>query len=95
MEEKPKNSFQKHHYDLRSKTLAEEDTRANSQMPQIEAKNAEIYKHNIALQNEYEEGEIGIDRHVMDHRFDERVANPNKLKKDLRAYVNSFKVEDP
>ena len=32
---------------------------------------------------------------MFDHRLDERIANPNKMKRDLRAYVNSLKIEEP
>ena len=95
MQEKPINSFERQFHDARSKLLAEQDTEAHSQMAGLEAEHEEIQKHNVDLVNEYEAGELGIDMQLFDHRLDDRIANPNKMKRDLRAYVNSLKVEDP
>lgn len=95
MESSIKRSFKREFVDERSKRLAHQDTFDNSVHRKLDEAKEEAYQHNIKLQNEYKEGEIGIDRHFKDYRFDERIANPNKMKRDLRAYVNSLKIEDP
>jgi len=70
-----------------------EDSWNNSSLKALTQERTEIQKHNVQLLNEYKEGEEGIDS--FPHMKDKRVADINKIKRDLRSHINSLKVNDP
>ena len=52
------------------------------------------YKHNVELVNEYTKGEEGVDYVVKKEGIaDNRVANINKIKADVRAEINALKLK--
>lgn len=60
---------------------------------------SEVYIHNKNVEDEFIEGEEGIDYFNDDSphspKKDPRNANVGKIKNDLRAYINHLKITDP
>lgn len=65
----------------------------NSSLRAVTDKQQEIIGHNVKLLNEYKAGEEGID--FIPGMKDARVANINKVKRDVKAEINQMKISDP
>jgi hypothetical protein len=57
-------------------------------------KSEEVIKHNVVLRNEYVQGEEGID-YVLSEEGDQRIINPKKIEKSIRAEINAMKIRSP
>lgn len=88
-----KKSFEKEYSSEYQRLRDEEERAEHSETKKKMEELSEIQKHNVALVNEYNYGEEGIDR--FHYQQDRRMADVRKMKKDVRAELNEIRARDP
>ena len=81
--------------EIQNRLLAKESYEGSAQEAYTN-KFFEIEQHNIDVSNEFTEGQEGIDYTIEEGVVgDARLANVDKIKRDLKSQINGMKINDP